>query len=91
MSHSRKIDTPALGNFPWGSGKQLNCDTLPDNIAKAKESMPELTMMFLYAHPEKLDMVKEKLSPVLGEQHLIIAPEQTANKVTTKFLTTIGR
>ena len=71
--------------------KQLNWDTLPDNISKAKESMPELTMMFLYAHPEKLDMVKEKLGPVLGEHHLIVATEQMANKVSTKFLTAIGR
>ena len=71
--------------------KQLNWDTLPANISKAKESMPELTMMFLYADPKKLDMVKEKLSPVLGEKHLIVASEQMANKVTTKFLEVIGR
>ena len=58
---------------------------------KAKESMPELSMMFLYAHPEKLDMVKEKLSPVLGETKLIVASEQMIDKVSTKFLTAIGR
>ena len=71
--------------------KQINWDTLPDNISKAKDSIPELTMMFVYAHPEKLDMVKEKLSPVLGEHHLIVAPEQMANKISTKFLSAIGR
>ena len=71
--------------------KQINWDTLPDNISKAKESMPELTMMFVYAHPEKLDMVKEKLSPVLGEHHLVVASEQMANKISTKFLDAIGR
>ena len=71
--------------------KQINWDTLPDNIAKAKENMPELTVMFLFAHPEKLDMVKEKLNPVLGEKKLIIATEQMVNKVSTKFLSAIGR
>ena len=53
--------------------------------------MPELTMMFLFAHPEKLDMVKEKLTPILGEKHLIVATEQVVNKISTKFLTAIGR
>ena len=71
--------------------KQINWDVLPDNIAKAKENMPELTMMFVYAHPEKLDMVKEKLNPVLGEHHLIVATEQMASKISTKFLNAIGR
>lgn len=71
--------------------KQINWDTLPENIKQAKEYMPELTMMFLFAHPEKLDMVKEKLTPILGEKHLIIATEQVVNKISTKFLTAIGR
>ena len=71
--------------------KQINWDTLPENISKAKENMPELTLMFVYAHPEKLDMVKEKLGPVLGEKKLIIATEQMVNKVSTKFLSAIGR
>lgn len=71
--------------------KQINWDTLPDNIKKAQESLPDLTLMFVYAHPEKLDMVKEKLGPVLGEKHLIVASEQMANKVSTKFLSAIGR
>ncbi len=71
--------------------KQINWDTLPDNIEKAKENMPELTLLFAFAHPEKLDMVKEKLGPVLGEKHLLIATEQMANKISTKFLSAIGR
>lgn len=71
--------------------KQINWDTLPENIKQAKEYMPELTMMFLFAHPEKLDMVKEKLTPILGEKHLIVATEQVVNKISTKFLTAIGR
>ena len=71
--------------------KQINWDTLPENIKKAQDSLPDLTLMFVYAHPEKLDMVKEKLGPVLGEKHLIVATEQMANKVTTRFLSAIGR
>lgn len=71
--------------------KQINWETLPENIKQAKEYMPELTMMFLFAHPEKLDMVKEKLTPILGEKHLIVATEQVVNKISTKFLTAIGR
>ena len=71
--------------------KQINWDTLPENIGKAKENMPELTLMFTFAHPEKLDMVKEKLGPVLGEKHLLIATEQMVNRISTKFLSAIGR
>jgi len=71
--------------------KQINWETLPDNISKAKENMPELSMAFLFAHPEKLDMVKEKLGPVLGETKLIVASEQMIDKVSTKFLAAIGR
>ena len=48
-------------------------------------------MMFLYAEPEKLDMVKEKLTPVLGENHLIIGTEMTSNKALRRFLNAIGR
>ena len=48
-------------------------------------------MMFLFAAPEKLDMVKEKLSPVLGEDHLIIGTEITADKALRNFLSAIGR
>lgn len=71
--------------------KQINWDTLPGNIEKAKENMPELTLMFAFAHPEKLDMVKEKLGPILGEKHLLIATEQVVYKISTKFLSAIGR
>ena len=71
--------------------KQINWDTLPENIRKTQESLPDLTLMFVYAHPEKLDMVKEKLGPVLGEKHLIVATEQMANKIITRFLSAIGR
>ena len=71
--------------------KQINWETLPDNINNVKEYIPELSMMFVYAHPEKLDMVKTKLGPVLGEKKLIIANETNVDKVNRRFLEAIGR
>lgn len=71
--------------------KQINWDLLPENVKKVQEYVPELAMAFLYAHPQKLDNVKEKLTPVLGESKLIISPEQNVDKSTRKFLQAIGR
>ncbi len=71
--------------------KQLNWDTLPKNVEEAKKYAPEISMMFLYAHPSKLDLVKEKLNPVLGESHLIVSPEQNIDKSIRKFLNALGR
>ena len=48
-------------------------------------------MMFLYATPQKLDKVKEVLSPVLGEKKLITGNEVTTNKSLRVFLNAIGR
>ena len=71
--------------------KQINWETLPQNINEVKKYVPELAMMFVYAHPEKLDLVKTKLNPVLGETKLIIANEQNANKAQRRFLEAINR
>ena len=71
--------------------KQINWDTLPENVNAVKQYIPELAMMFVYAHPEKLDLVKTKLNPVLGETKLIIANEQNAQKAQRRFLEAIGR
>ena len=71
--------------------KQINWDTLPQNIKGVKEYIPEISMMFVYAHPEKLDMVKTKLNPVLGEKKLIVANETGLDKVNLRFLEAIGR
>ena len=73
------------------TSKQINWQTLPSNITKAKEYLPDLTMMFVWAHPSKLDFVKGKLNPVLGENHLIIATEETVDKVSRKFFNALGR
>lgn len=71
--------------------KQINWETLPQNIKSIKEYIPELAMMFVYAHPEKLDLVKTKLNPVLGEKKLIVANETNVDKVNRRFLEAIGR
>jgi len=71
--------------------KQINWDTLPENVKKVQEYIPELSMMFVYAHPEKLDMVKTKLTPVLGEKKLLVANETGLDKINRRFLEAIGR
>lgn len=69
----------------------INWDTLPENINRTKKYLPELAMMFVYAEPEKLDYVKTKLNPVLGEKKLIVANEVNIDKVNSRFLRAIGR
>ena len=71
--------------------KQVNWDTLPKNVQEVQKYAPDLAMMFLYAHPAKLDLVKEKLTPVLGESKLIISTEQNLDKQIRKFLNALGR
>lgn len=71
--------------------KQINWDTLPTNVQNIKKYAPDISMMFLDAHPAKLDLVKEKLTPVLGEAHLIVSPEQNIDKSIRRFLHAIGR
>lgn len=71
--------------------KQINWNTLPKNVQKVKQYAPDISMMFLDAHPAKLDQVKETLTPVLGENHLIVAPEQNVDKSIRKFLHALGR
>lgn len=71
--------------------KQINWDILPQNVKNIQQYVPEISMMFLDAHPEKLDMVKEKLTPVLGEDKLIVSPEQNIDKSIRRFLKAIGR
>lgn len=70
---------------------QINWNTLPDNVKSVQKYIPELSMMFVYAHPEKLDLVKTKLNPVLGETKLVVANEQNAQKAQRRFLEAIGR
>lgn len=73
------------------AAKQLDWDTLPENVKKIKKYIPEISMMFVYAHPQKLDLVKTKLTPILGENKLIVANEQTVSNSQRKLLDAIGR
>lgn len=71
---------------------QINWNTFPSDVAQmVKETDGKFAMMFLYASPEKLDYVKEKLNPVLGEKKLIIGNETAASRVLSRFLEAIGR
>lgn len=71
--------------------KQINWEILPSNVENVKKYAPDISMMFLDAHPSKLDFVKEKLTPILGEAHLIVSPEQNVDKSIRRFLHAIGR
>lgn len=71
--------------------KQINWETLPSNVQNVKKYAPDISMMFLDAHPAKLDLAKEKLTPILGEAHLIVSPEQNIDKSIRRFLHALGR
>ena len=71
--------------------KQLNWNTLPNDIKKIQNIAPNFAIMFAFAHPQKLDIVKTKLSPVLGETKLVVSTEQNLDKSINKFLDAIER
>ncbi len=71
--------------------KQINWKTLPNTVKKVQQSAPDFAMMFLYAHPSKLDQVKESLGPVLGESKLIVSPKQNCDKAIRQFLHALDR
>ena len=71
--------------------KQIDWETLPADVSNIKNQANDFAMMFLYAAPAKLDLVKEKLGPVLGENQLILGNEATTNKSLRRFLNAIGR
>jgi len=71
--------------------KQIDWDKLPDDVMNLQNQTQDFAMMFLYAEPQKLDLVKEKLGPILGEKKLIIGNEAATNKALRLFLNAIGR
>jgi len=73
------------------TAKQINWDTLPKNVQEVTKYAHDLSMMFAFAHPEKLDMVKETLAPILGEKKLIVSTEENSDKAIRKFINAIGR
>jgi len=71
--------------------KQIDWEALPGEVSNVKNKNDEFSMMFLYASPKKLDMVKEALGPVLGEKNLILGNEVTTSRSLRQFLHAIGR
>ncbi len=71
--------------------KQINWDILPKNLQKTLQYIPDLSLTFLYAHPEKLDAVKQKLVSVMGEKQLVMASEENVDLAVRKFSTAVGR
>ena len=71
--------------------KQINWALLPENIKNVQKYIPDLFLVFLYASPNKLDDVRQKLIPVLGEKYLIVAQEENVEQSIRKFSETIGR
>lgn len=76
--------------------KQINWNTLPKNIKSTLKYIPDLTLTFLYAHPQKLDDVRQSLLPAMlagnaKETQLIIASEENVDIATRKFASAVGR
>ena len=71
--------------------KQINWSTLPKNIQKTLKYIPDLTLAFLYAHPQKLDDVRQTLLPVIKEKNLIVASEENVDQAVRKILEAVGR
>lgn len=71
--------------------KQLNWTKLQQQVKEAQKVAPDFAIMFAFAHPQKLDLVKTKLVSILGENKLTISTEQALDKSLNKFLLSISR
>lgn len=71
--------------------KQIDWEDFPSQVKQLKTDVPKFAMMFVYAHPQKLDMVKTKLNPILGESNLVISTEENLDKSLNRFLKAIER
>lgn len=71
--------------------KQINWNTLPKNIKNTLKYVPDLSLTFLYAHPQKLDEVRQTLIKVMDENKLIIASEENVEQAMRKFSQAVGR
>ncbi len=73
--------------------KQINWNTLPANIKKTLQYIPDLKLAFLYAHPEKLDDVRQLLLPAFDDKssNLVVASEENVEQATKKLLEILGR
>lgn len=73
--------------------KQINWNVLPKNIRNTLKYVPDLRLAFLYAHPQKLDEVRQMLLPVYDKNpnNLVFASEENVEQATKKILESIGR
>ncbi len=76
--------------------KQINWNTFPKNLQNTLKYIPDLSLTFLYAHPQKLDFVRQALLPAITdsnakESQLIIASEENVDIATRKFTAAVGR
>ena len=71
--------------------KQINWNTLPNNIKNTLKYVPDLTLVFLYAHPKKLDAIRQDLLPVMEDKRLIMASQEGVDIALRKFMEAVGR
>ena len=71
--------------------KQINWNTLPSNLEKTLKYIPDLSLTFLYAHPQKLDDVRQSLLTVLDEKKLVMASEENVDQAIRKFMGIVER
>jgi len=80
-----------LGDLEDEAGFKLDYKELTNTVVEAKNHIPDMVMMFAYAHPQKLELVRESVGNVLGNQNLLLVNEVMAGKFATQFLKAIGR
>lgn len=72
--------------------KQINWNTLPKNMERTLKYIPDLSLTFLYAHPQKLDEVRQTLLPVMSEEKsLTMASEENVDQAVRKVLEILKR
>lgn len=71
--------------------KQINWNTFPKNIERTLKYIPDLSLTFLYADPQKLDEARQPLVDVLGEDKLITASKENVEIALRKFSKVVGR
>lgn len=75
--------------------KQINWVTLPKNIQNTMRYIPDLSLTFLFADPQKLDEVRQVLIPVFKEanktDNLIFASEENVEQALRKFSRAVNR
>ena len=80
-----------IGDIENDGESLIDWNTLPKNIKKTLKYMPDLSISFLWAEPKGLDTAKLKLTPILGENQLIVSTELTVDKASRKILKALGR